>query len=57
MCRLHNDLIFLNKILNGLVLVNFDYALNMCRNVRPSFCIRGNMYKLEKQRFYLDIRK
>ena len=31
--------------------------LNMCRNVRPNFCIRGNMYKLEKQRVYLDIRK
>ena len=41
-CRwVHNDLIFLYKILNGLVHVNFDNDLNMCHNVRPNFCLRG----------------
>ena len=55
--RVYNNLIFLYKILNVLVLVNFDNDLNMCRNVRPNFCIRSNMFKLEKQRFYLKIRK
>ena len=54
--RVHNDLIFLNKILNGLVLVNFDNDRNMCRNVRPNFCITGNIYQLEKLNFYLDIK-
>ena len=50
----HNDLIFVYKILNGLVLVNFENDFNMCRrNVSK----RGNIYKLEKQRFYLDIGK
>ena len=48
-CRmLHNDLIFLYKILNGLELVHFYNELDMCRNVRPNVCIRGNVYKLEK---------
>ena len=43
-----NDLIFLYKILNGLVLVNFDDDLKMCRNVRLNVCIGDNMLKLEK---------
>ena len=56
--RVYNDLIFLYKILNGLVFVNFDNDLNISRNVSPNLCIRGNMYKLEKRvRFYFDISK
>ena len=55
--RVHNDLIFLYKVLNGLVLVNFDNDLNTFRNVWPYVHLRGYMYKLEKQLFYLEIRK
>ena len=55
-CRVQKDLIFLYKILNNLVLLNFDNDFIMCCNVRLNVCIRGNNINL-KNSFYLNIRK
>ena len=53
--RIHNDLIFVFKILNGLVDVNLVNDLNTSHIVNR--CTRGNNCKLDKYRFNLDVRK
>jgi hypothetical protein len=51
--RIHNDIIFVYKILNGHVIANVDLNTSHVVNL----CTRGNCWKLYKYRFNLDVRK
>ena len=58
LCRIHTDLVMLNKILNGLIYVNMDNCLTLSMsNTRSKVCKLAKHYsRLDTGKYFFALR-